>query len=56
MNINDSIIYILIEELVENDLLNLEELQQKYSLTKKQYAKIKKIIYVMNKGVKNYEK
>lgn len=43
MNINEQIIYILIQELFENDLFDIDYLTNKYSLTNKQIEKINKI-------------
>ena len=45
MLLNESIIWILIQELFENDLLNIDELKTKYTLNEKQANKIKKIIF-----------
>lgn len=43
MLLNESIIWVLIQELFENGLFDIEELTSKYTLSKRQVAKIKEI-------------
>lgn len=43
MSLEKQIIYILIQELYENELFDIKELQEKYSLTAKQKIALQKI-------------
>ena len=47
MTINETIIYILLQELFENDLLDLDKLEKKYYLNKNQIKKIKDILTML---------
>ena len=47
MKINETIIYILIQELFENDLFDIDYLTQKYTLSNKQIKKLNEIYNIL---------
>lgn len=47
MSINETIIYILLQELFENDLFDIDYLTQKYTLSNRQIKKLNEIYNIL---------